>query len=79
MRLDGYMTGCNLGHWISQYGRKGAEHWDTYITEPDFARMADWGVDHIRLPVDYFIPRNIHHLLNAQFYRHPLLQFHILN
>lgn len=55
MRLDGYMTGCNLGHWISQYGSKGQEHHDTYITEPDFERMAEWGIDHVRLPVDYFI------------------------
>ena len=39
VRLDGYMAGCNLGHWISQYGRKGAEHFGTYITEPDFRRM----------------------------------------
>ena len=49
------MAGCNLGHWISQYGNKGPEHWDTYITEPDFARMAQWGMDHVRLPVDYFL------------------------
>ena len=54
-RLDGYMSGCNLGHWISQYGSKGAEHHDTYITEPDFRRMKEWGVDHVRLPVDYFL------------------------
>ena len=53
--MKGYMAGCNLGHWISQYGSKGAEHWDSYITEPDFARMAQWGADHVRLPVDYFI------------------------
>ncbi|MCR5682576.1 MAG: glycoside hydrolase family 5 protein [Clostridiales bacterium] len=52
-RLDGYMAGCNLGHWISQYGRKGAEHHSTYITAPDFTRMASWGIDHVRLPVDY--------------------------
>ena len=38
-RLDGYMAGCNLGHWISQYGNKGAEHHSTYITKPDFRRM----------------------------------------
>lgn len=54
-RLDGYMSGCNLGHWISQYGTQGREHWDTYIVESDFAQMAQWGVDHVRLPVDYFI------------------------
>lgn len=53
--LDGYMRGVNLGHWISQYGDKGKEHWDSYITEPDFARIAEWGLDHIRLPVDYML------------------------
>ena len=52
--LKGYMAGANLGHFISQYGNKGQEHFDTYITEPDFARMAEWGLDHVRLPVDYF-------------------------
>ena len=55
LRLDGYMAGCNLGHWISQYGRKGAEHFGAYITEPDFRRMKEWGCDHVRLPVDYFL------------------------
>ncbi len=54
-RLDGYMAGCNLGHWLSQYGAKGAEHHSTYITAPDFHRMASWGCDHVRLPVDYFL------------------------
>jgi len=51
--LNGYMAGFNLGHWISQYGGKREEHWDSYITEHDFARMAEWGADHVRLPVDY--------------------------
>ena len=54
-RLDGYMAGANLGHWISQYGRQVREHWDEYITEPDFRRMSEWGLDHVRLPVDYFL------------------------
>ncbi len=53
--MKGYMAGCNLGHWISQYGGQREAHWDTYITEPDFERMREWGVDHVRLPVDYFI------------------------
>lgn len=55
MKNIGYMSGCNLGHWLSQYGSKGSEHHSTYITEPDFARMASWGIDHVRLPVDYFL------------------------
>ena len=54
-RLEGYMAGANLGHWISQYGNKDHTHYDTYITAPDFQRMASWGLDHVRVPVDYFI------------------------
>jgi len=53
--LKGYMAGCNLGHWISQYGTKGKDHYDNYITEPDLKRIAEWGCDHVRLPVDYMI------------------------
>lgn len=54
-KLDGYMAGANLGHWISQYGQSGKQHFDSYITESDFSRMAEWGFDHVRLPVDYFL------------------------
>ena len=49
------MAGANLGHWISQYGRQREEHWDTYIRESDVARMKAWGMDHVRVPVDYFL------------------------
>jgi hypothetical protein len=52
---EGYMAGANLGHWISQYGNKSHEHFKTYIQEKDIARMASWGMDHVRVPVDYFI------------------------
>ena len=54
-KLDGYMAGANLGHWISQYGDKDHSHHDSYITAPDFQRMASWGLDHVRVPVDYFL------------------------
>ena len=54
-KLEGYMAGANLGHWLSQYGGKSDEHWSTYITEPDIARMRGWGLDHVRVPVDYFM------------------------
>ena len=53
--IQGYVAGANLGHWISQYGKKGREHFDTYITERDIARMKRWGLDHVRVPVDYFL------------------------
>ncbi len=62
------MAGANLGHWISQYGQhfpadlKGkerydaeTEHFNTYIQESDFKRAAEWGLDHLRVPVDYVL------------------------
>lgn len=53
-KFDGYMAGVNFGHWLSQYQNQGEEHWSTYITEPDYKRLQEWGIDHVRLPVDYF-------------------------
>ena len=53
-KLNGYMAGVNFGHWLSQYRGQGEEHWSTYITEPDYKRLQEWGADHVRLPVDYF-------------------------
>lgn len=53
--LYGYMAGANLGHWISQYGNQSEAHWDSYIVESDIERMRGWGMDHIRVPVDYFL------------------------
>lgn len=52
---EGYMAGANLGHWISQYGSKSHEHFSGYITENDIGRISGWGMDHVRLPVDYFL------------------------
>ncbi len=53
--LPGYQRGVNLGHFLSQYGNKSDEHFSTYITEPDLTRIASWGLDHVRLPIDYFL------------------------
>ena len=51
----GCMNGTNLGHWLSQYGNKSDEHFSTYITESDIAKIAAAGMDHVRLPVDYWL------------------------
>jgi len=45
--------GVNLGGWISQYKEFDRHHFDTFITEDDIHQIADWGFDHIRLPIDY--------------------------
>lgn len=52
--FEGYLKGVDLGGWISQCGNKyNEEHYNTFITKEDIDLIATWGVDHVRLPVDY--------------------------
>ena len=51
--MNGLMTGVNLGGWLSQYREYDHEHFRTFITRSDIERIAQWGFDHVRLPVDY--------------------------
>jgi hypothetical protein len=49
----GFMTGVNFGGWLSQYAEDaGEEHFKSFIQEDDIKRIASWGFDHVRLPVD---------------------------
>lgn len=48
-----FVRGVNLGGWISQYGRANQTHFDHFITATDIDRIAAWGMDHVRLPLDY--------------------------
>lgn len=48
----GYQKGINLGGWLSQCVHT-KEHYDTFITESDIKTIAGWGLDHVRLPIDY--------------------------
>ncbi|CAN5493769.1 cellulase family glycosylhydrolase [soil metagenome] len=43
--------GTNVSHWLSQSERRGAER-QAWFTRDDVRRIADWGLDHFRLPVD---------------------------
>ncbi|MBN1319160.1 MAG: glycoside hydrolase family 5 protein [Anaerolineales bacterium] len=45
--------GVNLGGWLSQYPELSQEHFNAFIQAHDIRRIADWGFDHVRLPVDY--------------------------
>ena len=45
--------GINLGGWISQYPAYDHRHFKAFITANDIKRIAGWGMDHVRLPVDY--------------------------
>ncbi|MEJ5314453.1 MULTISPECIES: glycoside hydrolase family 5 protein [Anaerolinea] len=51
--FSGFEAGVNLGGWISQYDSFDYQHFETFIQEEDIARIASWGMDHIRLPMDY--------------------------
>ena len=53
----GIVKGVNLGGWFSQCDYS-PERLDTFITEADFAQIAAWGFDHVRLPVDYNVVQN---------------------
>lgn len=43
--------GTNISHWLSQSSARGAER-RLKFTREDTARLADLGLDHLRLPVD---------------------------
>jgi hypothetical protein len=51
--VKNFVSGVNLGGWLSQYAQFDHEHFQTFITEADIRRIASWGLDHVRLPVDY--------------------------
>jgi len=67
--FNGYMRGVGMGSWLTNYKRSKVmsreqmcrispgdwEHFDTYYTLDDFKRVADWGMDHVRLPFDQVI------------------------
>ena len=57
LKQYGFYRGVNLGGWFSQCDYSD-EHLDTFITEPDFKQIAEWGMDHIRIPADYNVVEN---------------------
>lgn len=57
LKSKGFYKGINFGGWFSQcdYSK---ERLDNFITEADFAKVSEWGADHVRIPVDYNIFEN---------------------
>ena len=43
--------GTNISHWLSQSEERGTARC-AYFTRDDVRKIADWGFDHIRLPID---------------------------
>jgi len=56
-QFKGFVRGVNLGGWLSQ-GSYDSEHLSTFITEDDIKVIAGWGLDHVRVPVDYNVFEN---------------------
>ena len=54
LRGMGFYRGVNLGGWLSQCDYS-QERLNTFITERDIAVIAGWGLDHVRIPIDYNI------------------------
>ena len=52
MKDYGFYRGVNLGGWFSQcdYSRERLDH---FIGEKDIDVIAGWGLDHVRIPMDY--------------------------
>lgn len=51
-QMNGFMHGIDLGGWLSQCDH--SKHtYDTFIVESDLAKIKEWGLDHVRVPVDY--------------------------
>lgn len=54
----GKPTQCSsqcVAHMLIVVSQVLEEHWDTWITEDDFKRMADYGLNTVRIPIPYWV------------------------
>ena len=53
--FTGYKKGVNLGGWLSQCVDENYTdaHYASFISKDDIDKIASWGCDHVRLPIDY--------------------------
>ncbi len=57
--FTGFLRGVDLGGWLSQCGMNYTEeHYLNFIQEEDIKTIAGWGLDHVRLPIDYNVIQN---------------------
>lgn len=49
---NGYRHGVNLGGWLSQCSHT-IDNYEHFIVKDDFKTIGAWGLDHVRLPIDY--------------------------
>jgi endoglucanase len=53
--LSNYQHGINLGGWLSQFREYNHYHFSNALAEEDIKKLASYGMDHVRLPIDYII------------------------
>ena len=56
-RWEGFEHGINFGGWLSQCDHT-KDRYDNFIKEEDFKRVSEWGLDHVRIPIDYNLVEN---------------------
>lgn len=56
-RFIGFENGINFGGWYSQCDYS-LDRFNNFITEEDFKKVSEWGMDHVRIPVDYNLVQN---------------------
>lgn len=69
-KFSGYQKGVNLGGWLSQYGEYDDSHFNSFIQESDIKTISEWGLDHVRVPVDYILLEDNDGNRNETGYRH---------
>ena len=55
--LVGFEKGVNFGGWYSQCDYS-LDRFNNFIKEEDFKKVSEWGMDHVRIPVDYNVVQN---------------------
>lgn len=55
--FKGFTKGVNLGGWLSQCDYS-EDRLNNFITDEDIKKIASWGMDHVRIPIDYNVIQN---------------------
>ncbi|MBP1560872.1 MAG: cellulase family glycosylhydrolase [Oscillospiraceae bacterium] len=69
-KFEGYMRGINLGGWLSQCAEYSEKHYGGFIAESDIKTISEWGLDHVRLPIDHNVIENKDGMPLESGYRH---------
>ena len=56
-KFNGFLNGINFGGWYSQCDYS-LDRFNNFIKEEDFKKVSEWGMDHVRIPVDYNLVQN---------------------